>query len=357
MTCLLWLCSVLMIVPVPQLEACRTASDTAVTETDRVAADLRLLDVLLGEAWAHHLAVDSSLLGLPDERQQTLAIEFLSEAMMVSERLDRTLQHMAAAGQHVTLDSARWKMRRGVACAAYGVLTDDLVALREAATLLADVLANGGDATGRVRRLLILVHRSLGDHDQATRLLSAEQPIMDPVEQVAMQILAWEPSHAHDWSATVVRQLAQAEASWQMQLLAEAGLAQAHTAAQASAIAQAWIDSWPRNGGGAAPVEQIIRATAARMPTQAWKISDTTSPYLVAGWIDALVASDQVGRGLSMADSAHMDARRDRDQVVLLDARASARSAASDATGAVQDWLQASRLGGGQQSAAMLDAC
>ncbi|MCH2142669.1 MAG: hypothetical protein MK077_06705 [Phycisphaerales bacterium] len=353
-SCLL-LCGVLIGLPVELLNQSRAACREAVEELEQVEADLRLLDVLLGEAWAHHLSVDGTLLGLPDAQRREMAMAILDEAVTVSDRLDLTLQHMAASGQPVTLASARWQMRRGVACAAYGLLHEDYIKLRESADLLSDALADGADATGRLRRLLVSVHQALGEDAAALSLLKASHLVSDPVEQTAMEILQWGLSRDREWSAAPVAQLSQAGASWQVQLIAEAGLAQSRTSAHASAIADAWLQRLRRDEATSPSPESVVRATATRMSTQSWDVSLDTSSPLVAGWMDALVASGQAAAALLMAEAARVEDRGDREKVVLLDARASARKAVGDSAGAVQDWLRAASMGLIQQRARLLD--
>ena len=353
-SCLL-LCGVLIGLPVELLNKSRTACLEAVEELEQVEADLRLLDVLLGEAWAHHLAVDGTLLGLPDTHRREMAMAILDEAVTVSDRLGLTVQHMAASGQPVTLASARWRMRRGVACAAYGLLHGDYIKLREAADLLADALADGADATGRLRRLLVSVHQALGEDVAALSLLKASHLVSDPVEQTAMEILEWGLLRDPDWPAAPVAHVSQSEASWQVQLIAEAGLAQSRISDHASTIADAWLQRLRHDEATSASPESTVRATATRMSTQAWDVSLETSSPLVAGWMDALVASDRAAAALLMAEAARVDDREDHEMVVLLDARASARKAVGDPAGAVQDWLRAASVGLGQQRARLLD--
>ena len=117
-----------------------------------VLSDQARLNQLLGDGWSQEMCVDLSVHGLTDPGRIDSAELFFEEALFITRDMQERWQTNVAAGQRLPIDSATWRVSRGIACAAKALLDSDHSELAEEARILLEPL-HVREQSGRATRL------------------------------------------------------------------------------------------------------------------------------------------------------------------------------------------------------------
>lgn len=346
--------------PAALLEQCRETWRQATSDTQRIQADVELLDAILGQAWAHEMVVDGALLGVPDVHRRQAAAAVLDEAIMSSARLDDVLQRMARDGQPVSLWSRRWRARRGVACAAAGLLARDDTRdrlLREAKPLLSDAVAANTDPTGRARRMLAAVCMALNDSAGASRQLamtSADESL-SPTERIAMQISRWHAMPDAAFLSAVEVSIDGAADAWQVHLLGDAAMSQATDLSAASRVATVWRRNLERIGLTPQQAAHKVRHAAALLYPLVGQADKTTDAACVAGMIEGALAGSGTQEAHELIEAAAAGERSGFDRALVLEAIAQVVTLQAGGIESVVAWRDAASAATGAHRRQLLD--
>ncbi|MDP7070777.1 MAG: hypothetical protein QF561_05455 [Phycisphaerales bacterium] len=260
----------------------------------RLMASMEQLDNLVSAQWQEGMHIDLTLLGLDEAARREAAVATLDEAILLTERLRGDLSDEAARGGQTSLYVPRWRLHRGIVCAAIALMNperEDLAA--EASQLLQEVPRRLD--SGRGRRLLAMLRGRVGDGAEARHWAESAPddsrvPIYEQWVAAAMRLHFCQAAQR----GGLGRQLLEtADAAWQVILIGEAAMASEAAARRAVSWAPAIRSALGRCGINPSDHLELVAAMVARLPALG---SPTGEPGDAAVGLGAARAALAAGR-------------------------------------------------------------
>lgn len=277
------------------LSAKRAGWAAATGEPAQIESGLALLDRLLGEAWSDELIVDLAMLGLLDQQRTRQARDLLDEAMVVSALVDAALRTQTQAGKRVSLDAARWERARGLACAAFSLVSP--LDSGPGADAAAEAMVHLGPLRAhRAQRLISHLQWRSGDKLAAEAGLRSlrDSSTTPPLEAVAGSAVALRLGGGQGWRAAIES----ADESWRVVLLAEAAMAGlAANSAHAEAMIVAGVARGALVRSGLSDRDAFAMAAAMARRVDVHDIHDT-DPCPVVSLVGGARGAMDAGRAM-----------------------------------------------------------